>query len=380
MEFKLTGFNQPVYMIDDPQGILTPRLVVFQTALNYNLRRMRELLAGVRSDLDLSILCPHVKTHKSSWLTRRMMQEGVHFFKSSPNELEMLLAAGAQEILLAYPLVPQWARQVARMISQHPQVKLFVQLSRPELAPMMAEIASEYEITWHYFIDLDVGMRRTGIAPAEALPLWRRMADESRLVFAGLHAYDGHNHLPTLEERRAEAARSLAPLCQTVREFAAQRITVPRVVVGGTPGFLADAEFLFRQNLDSRIYLSPGTWIYFDSTYGRIMPGTFQPAALILCQVMDQTGAERYTLNLGHKRWAVDQGALEDFSVADMKAVKWSEEHTVVTTSQRMEIGDYLMLVPKHVCSTVNLWEYSIVIGVDGRIEIERCPVDARNR
>jgi len=39
-----------------------------------------------------------------------------------------------------------------------------------------------------------------------------------------------------------------------------------------------------------------------------------------------------------------------------------------------------VFLVPRHVCSTVNLWETFTVVGPDGRIERMCEPVTARNR
>ena len=41
-----------------------------------------------------------------------------------------------------------------------------------------------------------------------------------------------------------------------------------------------------------------------------------------------------------------------------------SEENTAEQIP--VEIGDYLLIAPRHVCSTVNLWEQFTVIGPDG--------------
>ncbi|MBN2356211.1 alanine racemase [candidate division KSB1 bacterium] len=382
MDFILDTYPHISYSIKDPQQILTPRLLVFKRQVDYNIATMRRLLENVQPPLNLHVLCPHVKTHKSSWVTKKLMREGIHWFKCSPNELDMLLQAGAANIFLAYPLVEAMARQVAGKIIAHPQIKLYVQVSHDEHVAFLRRAQQEYDIEWHYFIDLDVGMKRTGISPQKAFDFYRSIAEEKNMVLAGLHAYDGHNHLSTIEERREEAQRSMGSLLEAVYTFRSHSVHVPRIIVGGTPAFLPDAEILYGQDLDCEVLLSPGTWIYFDTTYGKKMPDTFVPAALILCQVMDELGDDLYTLNLGHKRWAVDQGPVELFSISGMTAVKWSEEHTVVKAPQnvRLRIGDYILMVPRHVCSTVNLWEYFTLIGSDGGINVERCMIDARNR
>ena len=105
-------------------------------------------------------------------------------------------------------------------------------------------------------------------------------------------------------------------------------------------------------------------------------------AALILAQAAETNGSRRMTLNLGHKRWAADQGAVNCFSIPSAKVVSFSEEHTVLEHdgSQSFKTGDYVLLAPRHVCSTVNLWEYFVIIGSNGRIINSRAPVSARNR
>lgn len=382
MQIILDTYPDVRYVIRDPQAIVTPRLLVFGHQVDRNIAVMRRQLASVQPHLGLSALCPHVKTHKSLWMTEKLMREGIHWFKCSPNELDMLIHSAAAHVFLAYPLLPSTALYVGEKIAAHPGTRFYVQVSRAEQVAFLLEVARQYDIEWRYFIDLDVGMRRTGIAPQEAYEFYRAIAAEKRLRFAGLHAYDGHNHLPTLEERRVEAQRAMKPVVDAVRLFNRHDVPVPRMIVGGTPGFLPDAEYLFQQELPCEILLSPGTWVYFDTTCGNKMPDTFVPAALILCQVMDKLGDDRYTLNLGHKRWAVDQGPVELFSISGMTAVKWSEEHTVVKAppASRLNIGDYVVMVPTHVCSTVNLWEYFTLIDGDGNIEMARCSIDARNR
>jgi len=43
-------------------------------------------------------------------------------------------------------------------------------------------------------------------------------------------------------------------------------------------------------------------------------------------------------------------------------------------------IGDYVLVAPRHVCSTVNLWEYFALIDERGEVEIAASPIEGRNR
>ncbi len=70
------------------------------------------------------------------------------------------------------------------------------------------------------------------------------------------------------------------------------------------------------------------------------------------------------------------------FSREGLEVISTSEEHTVLRSrgDREIQIGESLLIVPRHVCPTVNLWENFAVVGPDGTVEIAACPVDGRNR
>lgn len=381
MEVTFPAFPDQVYAVAQPQTIATPRLLVFEQQVQHNVAAMARLLTAAGPGYSMSSLCPHVKTHKSVYITRMLRQAGVSFFKATPNETDMLLQAGASRIFIAYPLLPLQADAVARLVRERPDVEFFIQLARPEHAAWAEAAASRHDVRLHYFIDVNVGMHRTGLAPEQVWSFYESITS-TRLQFSGLHAYDGHIHQETVTERSHESAQMLQRLQMAAEPFRAAGVDLEQVVVGGTPSFLTDAELYAKVAPGSTVFFSPGTFVYFDSQYARLMPGTFVPAALILAQIMDQPGDNIFTLNLGHKRWAVDQGPVEQFSIAGMKALRWSEEHTVVQVPAEAgcRLGDYVLMVPRHVCSTVNLWEYVTVIGESGEIRFAQCPIEGRNR
>jgi D-serine deaminase-like pyridoxal phosphate-dependent protein len=381
MDFVFSSFPDQKYSLAQPQAIRTPRLVVFEQQLRHNITAMERLLAGAGKGYSLASLCPHVKTHKSAHITRLLMQAGVTFFKATPNELDMLIQAGAERMFIAYPLLPADADDLARIVRQHPDRQFFIQLARPEHVTWAEQAARRHKVRFHYFIDLNVGMQRTGLSPEQAWSFYASIPTE-HFVFSGLHAYDGHIHQPDAADRRRECRRTMQLLQSACEPFRAAGVAVAMVVVGGTPSFLPDAEQYPELSWPGSVFFSPGTFIYFDSKYAELMPDTFYPAALILAQIMDQPADDLYTLNLGHKRWAVDQGPVDQFSVPGMKAVRWSEEHTVVQVAPEAEcqLGDYVLIAPKHVCSTVNLYEYFTLIDATGEIRIESSPIEGRNR
>lgn len=380
MEFFLKNLDDKPYVLHHPQQIHTPRLLVFKDRVQYNLNFMEKLLAGAAQPLTLAALCPHVKTHKSILITAMMLERGIRFFKATPNEVAMLLQAGAKEIFIAYPLMVSDAEALAALMTAHPDVHFYVQLSKAEHAQVLQQAARNHRVSFSCFIDLDVGMARTGVTPQNALALYQIMQQMPELVLAGLHAYDGHIHQMQAAERQLQAGMAMDKLQMVLAQFNKAGVSIGRVVVAGTPGFIHDLAIFSRQARAYQLYFSPGTWILFDAISAAKMPATFKSAALILCQIVDQVGDNLYTLNMGHKRWAVDQGPIDAFSVPGMTALRWSEEHTVVQAPAYCRIGDYVLACPRHVCSTVNLWEYFSLIDDRGEVEINRCPIEGRNR
>ena len=382
MEFYLSSVSDKSYTIGAPQDISSPRLLLFHDRFRYNIGRMRELLQSVAPGCGMDSLCPHVKTHKSVWVTQQLMEAGIRAFKTCPNEVEMLVEAGVNTMFVAYPLVFHEALRIGKLAGENKHIRFIVQASHPKHIEYLLAAAKTHDIRWPYFIDVDVGMHRTGLSPEYAWDFFRSIDDSDHLHFIGFHGYDGHNASPNLNDRQKTSRASVDLLVEVFRKFDRQGIRVPKLMMGGTPSFLTDLEYLSSINLDTEIILSPGTWVFFDTKDAAILPNTFDVAACVLAQVMDRPDSTVATVNLGYKRWSLDQGPVEGFSVDGMRALSWSEEHTVVSVPKGAEvnIGDYVLIAPKHVCSTINLWEHFDVINSEGEVEIRNCPVDARNR
>jgi len=379
-EFKIPG--QQTYIIKDIEKIRTPRLLVFSDRVQNNLQRMKNYLEEVVPNSGYKHLCPHVKTNKSSYIIKQMLAAGITDFKATPNEVEMLIDCGVNNIFIAYPLLYLDAVSLADLIKKHSTVEILVQIGSIEHFDILQKVAVEKNIIWNYYIDLDVGMHRTGIAPKKAIELYTRIKDNKRFRFVGLHGYDGHIHFKTEEKRIEESQKSMAVLKGVYDEFRQNDISVEKIVVAGSPAFRSDLKILHNTiPKDTHIFVSPGTWILWDSQYDANIPNEFEFAALILAQVID-VGENQITLNLGHKRWAAENGPVTVFSQGYIKVRSYNEEHIIFDTigETTYHIGDYVMVVPRHVCPTVNLYDNFILINSDGKIENESIKIDGRNR
>jgi D-serine deaminase-like pyridoxal phosphate-dependent protein len=244
---------------------------------------------------------------------------------------------------------------------------------------------SQAGLTMQVLLDLDTGMHRTGIpVGAAAQELYLQIGQSRALSAGGLHCYDGQNHQPDLQARRAAVSALWQPVMHMVEQLTQAGAAVPKIVCGGTPTFPVFAS-LQSPMATMDIECSPGTCVLSDFNYGRDyadMSG-FHPAAVLMTRVISRHHANRVTVDLGYKAVASDPPAgrrCHFLNLPGAKEIQHSEEHLVVEApaADHLQVGDVLYAVPAHVCPTVALHSHLIVVE-NGAI-IDRWKVTARDR
>src|SRR5882757_7058063 len=176
------------YRIDTPDQLDSPALVVYPQRVKANIQLAVEM-AG-----DPARLRPHSKTHKSPDVTRLLLEAGITKFKCATiAEAEVLAIADARDILLAYqPVGPKLQRFIS-LFRKYPATKFSCLTDNEAALKTMGAAFSSAGLTIPVYLDLNIGMNRTGILPgAEAFQLYRAAAATTGVTPIGLHAYDGH--------------------------------------------------------------------------------------------------------------------------------------------------------------------------------------------
>src|SRR5258705_13896566 len=136
----------------------SPALVVFPERVKHNIQLAIDMVD------DVNRLRPHIKTNKSPDVAKLMLNAGITKFKCATiAEAEILAQCNAPDVLLAYqPLGPKLDRFVA-LIKQYPAT-IFSCLT-DSIAAVNEQSASfsSNKLNVRVFIDLNVGMNRTGI-------------------------------------------------------------------------------------------------------------------------------------------------------------------------------------------------------------------------
>lgn len=364
------------YPLNDAERIATPAYLVFVETLDNNIRVMLDI-AG-----DANRLRPHCKTHKMAAVSRKFVEAGVAKHKAATiAEAEMLAAAGATDVLLAYNLIGPNVGRFVQLVRAFPNVRFAATVDHPEPLRLWDESMTTAGLTADAVIDIDPGRNRTGVSLGEqAGDLCQQIMRCRSLRLGGFHLYDGHRHESDPGERRRLVMDFWEQTRSSIDVLSRQGIAIPKVICGGTPTFPIYAEID-----DPLIELSPGTCTFHDAGYGEKFPDLhrFQPAALVLTRVVSRPTANRITLDMGTKAVASDPplGSRVVFPrLPEAKQVLHNEEHLVLETDRAGEFapGDWLLGIPRHVCPTSVL--YSVAHVIQGGRLIDEWEISARNR
>jgi D-threonine aldolase len=343
------------YQLKNIDAIDTPALVLYPARITENVRLLKSMID------DTSRLRPHVKTNKCRQTMELLMNEGIQKFKCATiAEAEALASCNANDVLLAYqPTLPRLQRLIA-LIKEYPATTFSCLLDNKTSAQQIATTCASENIVLKVYIDLDVGMHRTGIEPTqEALELYAYCASLPELEIMGLHAYDGHLRNKDIGERTIACDDAFEQVEQLKEKIIERRLPMPVIIAGGSPSFPIHAR---RKNIEC----SPGTFIYWDHGYSVLCPEQpFQPAAVLVTRVISLPGDTRLALDLGHKAVAAENDLQHRafFLDANLTPLSQSEEHLVVDAGEHhgYQVGDVLYALPFHICPTVALYERAYV-------------------
>ena len=364
---------QAWYEIENIDQLDTPALVVYPERVCENIRLAIEMVGSPDR------LRPHVKTHKSPAVTRLMLGAGIRRFKCATiAEAEMLAGEGAPDVLLAYQHIGPKALRLAALIRKFPATSFSCLIDNTEAAEAMAKVFAAAGLDVPVYLDINVGMDRTGIAAGPAaVDLYRTAQRVEGITPVGLHAYDGHirDADPALRKQKCdEAFAGVISLQAAIAELAAgeapeagrnaaegSRAGVT-IIAGGSPTFPIHAR------RPPHIQCSPGTFVYWDKGYGDQFPDQpFSSAALVVTRVISLRGDTRLCLDLGHKSIAPENDITHRaffLNGPGLRAVGQSEEHLVVEAGagHQYGIGDIFYGMPFHICPTVALYERAMTI------------------
>jgi 3-hydroxy-D-aspartate aldolase len=333
----------------------TPCLIILEDVIDHNLEQTAALAGGIGR------MVPHVKTHRSPWLTRYLVERGVKAFKTAtPREVEMVLQAGSPEVVWSYPTTCKAA--IARVLAAadaFPNARVTgVVDSVIGLSTWLGQLKDGKHPNVDLRVDVDPGMGRTGAAIGDAaISLALELAHAE--IFGGWHIYDGHIQDLDLVEREKRFLTLQGELNAMFTSTENAGLTSD-IVGGGSYTFP-----FWAKHTSARV--SPGSWVYSNSQHQADQPHrNWKVGAYVLATVLSEHNGV-LTIDAGSKAISPDMPMDKRFEGLE-KIVKMNEEHTMATSSF-LHPGDRVALVPRHTCTTAYLYRRALVRSQCGNWE-----------
>lgn len=353
----------------------TPAAVVDVDRMDANIRRVADYAREHRLALR-----PHAKTHKSPRVAREQLTQGAAGLTCATAREAEALQAVCDDLLVAYPPVdPGRADRLAALEAE----RVIVALDSREAVGVMSKAAHRAGRTIGVYVEMDLGMRRVGVATVEeAIAIAREAAAAPALEFAGLAFYPGHVR-QSMDEQDA-ALRDLSDrVGAAVEAFRAAGLEPPVVSGGSTPTLWRSHE------VPGVTEIRPGTYVYNDRTTAAVGACAWDDCAFtVLATVVSTAVAGQAVIDAGVKalgrepiRGTADEGFAALLDRPDVIVTRMSEEHGVLDLSRtdwKPRVGERVRVVPNHVCVAVHLFDE--VVGIREGSVVERWPIEARGR
>lgn len=325
--------------------IPTPALIVNVTTLKGNLISMQKLVSEHGKALR-----PHIKTHKSSSVAQLQMDAGaIGVTCATVGEAEAMAAVGIRDILIANQVVtPDKLERLARLL-QISEIKFVVDsLYGIKIAEA---VALQHNCIFEILVEVDTGGNRCGTqSPQETVALVQRIQASCSLRFGGIQAYyGGTSYIKDMEERERAVNASdcgLGKVLDAVRQIS----YIPRVSGAGT----GNAKFHLQNGLLTEI--QAGSYVYSDTIYHELA-SEYQHALFVLSTVISQPMETRIILDVGLKAMGTEFCDPVLVRYPHLKEYRYSEEHLQWQVNQEPspQIGEKVLIIPSHCCTTVNL-------------------------
>jgi D-serine deaminase-like pyridoxal phosphate-dependent protein len=327
---------------------------------------------------------PHAKSHKSAEIARRQIAAGaLGVCCAKPGELLALFEAGITSLLLSAPVASS-VKIEALAAAAAAGCQLIVVVDRADLILAYGAAARSKEATIDVLIDLDVGLRRSGVAePKQAVALARSVTQEPGLRYAGVQAYQGRiQHIDDFSQRES-ANREMEMQLKAFLDLLRKESLVPEIISGGGTGsHLLDGKSKLLTEVQA------GSYVFMDEGYVSVdIEGSgksvFGPALRVAVTVVGHSSAGFAITDGGSKSFALDGPAPRVYLDGKLVGrIEWcGDEFGRVLPGENQStvpIGTVLECTVPHCDPTINL--HDVLHVVTGNTLKEYWAVEARGR
>ena len=365
----------------DASALDTPCLVLDLDLLDINMEKMQAIAKSAGKELR-----PHAKSHKSSALAKRQLEKGAKgVCVAKVSEAGVLVEKGIHDVLVTgAAVVAQKASRLASLLEVSPS--LMTVIDHPGNIVLLENELQKKKLSMDVLVDIDIGLRRTGVPPDKALKLAQDIMASNHLRFRGIQAYAGHvQHIQGYEERTDASIKSLN---QAVGVFQKLREINPACTIfSGTGTGTADIDLAVPELSELQV----GSYVLMDAEYGAIesreaenLSSDFLPTLKLLTTVVNTAHDTHVTVDAGLKSLYRDGGrpkvATPEFS--GLQYDWFGDEYGKLSPQKEPAVlpplGTVLELIVSHCDPTVNQFDCYHIIQ-KGKV-IDQWPIDLRGK
>lgn len=351
----------------------SPALLVDRGRMLENIHAMAQTMKGQGVNLR-----PHFKTSKMIEVAQLQLGAGaVGLTCSTWAEASALIDSGCDDIFWANSTATATKARLAAAANRRATVA--VGLDSPELGSLLSEAALREGSTVPVLLEIDTGLRRTGIFPEEAGRVADAIGALPGIELIGVYMHEGQlASLKTSRDKiRLEGRKAAAVLVGVAADLGRRGHNMSRVSVGSTPGW--DSAPLVDGVTEAR----PGTYVFFDANQVRLSSTEVNNCALtVLSSVVSCHHPGQATVDAGTKAMSSDRSNRDDslglpIDIRTQQPLEATfrrayEEHGIIEgpITESLSVADRVRIIPNHACGVVNMWSEVHVVDGDDVTEI----------
>ncbi|MDM0002744.1 alanine racemase [Variovorax sp. J22P240] len=265
---------------------------------------------------------PHVKAIRSAALAQRLLAAGARGVTCATiDEAQAMVDGGVNDVLIASQVIQPAELLKLADLNRHAQVAVAID-AMAQVLPL-ARAARSAGVTIPVLIEVDVGLRRAGVAPGPGVAeLAQGLAREDGLCFEGLMAWEGQTTRVAEDGARRNAIVEAVGLLTESARLCAVAGLLPRVVsCGGTGTFETTA------TLDGVTEIQAGGGVFGDLRCREDFGIDLEAAMRLRASVLARPTATRIVCDAGCKSLAVYPKAPRVLGMACAARIAHSASH-----------------------------------------------------
>jgi D-serine deaminase-like pyridoxal phosphate-dependent protein len=281
------------------------------------------------------------------------------------SEAEVMAACGIDDILIAHLVVGR--SKAARLAALQRQADVKATVDHHDHVGPLGQAATEANTTIGVLVDVDVGMKRTGVAtPEAAAELAGLVAATPGLRFDGLMGYEGHTlMIADPAEKRAAIDGAIGKLLQARNAVVDQGHKCRIISAGGSGSYQLTADIAGLTEVQA------GGGIFACQYYTQACHVSgHRPAISVLATVISRPYPDRAILDIGQKSVSQHQASpvLRDYPACPIIGLSAEHAKVELAPGSELKIGQKVQVVPGYSDFTFVL--HDRVLGCrSGRVE-----------